>query len=89
LDFVNTNEKKKYYFLRGLNMKLQLLMATSSTEKYIVVVSQAVLGDNKIHLHQESKRKMLVEESSSSSKVCWRAIYQPVSYAHFSPPQPP
>jgi hypothetical protein len=48
LDFVNTNEKKKFYFLHGLNKKLQGLMATSLAERYNEVVSQVVLGDNKI-----------------------------------------
>jgi hypothetical protein len=89
LNFVNTNEKKKYYFLRGLNMKLQLLMATSSAEKYTEVVSQAVLGDNKIRLHKESKTKKLAEESSSSSKQCRRVVYQPVCYPRSSLPHPP
>jgi hypothetical protein len=51
LDFVNTNQKKKFYFLRGLNEKLQRLMATSLVEDYNEVVSQAVLGDNKIRRH--------------------------------------
>jgi hypothetical protein len=87
LDFVNTNEKKKFYFLRGLNKKLQGLMATSLAERYNEVVSQAVLGDNKILLHQESKRKKIAEESSGKIKQCRRVVYQSVYYPRFSPPQ--
>ena len=86
LDFVNTNEKKNFYFLRGLNKKLQGLMATSSAERYNEVVSQAVLGDNKIRLHQESKRKKFAEESSGKIKQCRRVVYQQVYYPRFSPP---
>jgi hypothetical protein len=78
LDFVNTNEKKKFYFLCGLNEKLQCLMATSLAERYNEVVSQAVLGDNKIWLHQESKRKKFGEESSSKVKRYQRVVYQPI-----------
>ena len=89
LDFVNTNEKKKFYFLRGLNKKLQCLMATSLAERYNEVVSQAVLGDNKIRRHQESKRKQLVEESSGSVKQCRRIVYQPVYHPHPFLPQLP
>jgi hypothetical protein len=87
LDFVNTNEKKKYYFLRGLNLKLQLLMATSSAKNYTEVVSQAILGDNKIRLHQKSKRKELVKESSGRIKQCRRVVCQLVHSPCFSPPQ--
>jgi hypothetical protein len=78
LDFVNTNEKKKFYFVRGLNEKLQCLMAANLAKRYNEVVSQAVLGDNKIRRHQESKRKKLAEESSNSVKQCRRIFYQPV-----------
>jgi hypothetical protein len=87
LDFVNTNEKKKFYFLCGLNEKLQCLMATSLAERYNEVVSQAVLGDNKIWLHQESKRKKFGEESSSKVKRYQRVVYQPIYYPLSSPLQ--
>jgi hypothetical protein len=86
LDFVNTNEKKRFYFLRGLNKKLQGLMATSLAERHNKVVSQVVLGDNKIRLHQESKRKKFVEESSGKIKQCRRVVYQSVYYPRSSPP---
>jgi hypothetical protein len=42
--------------MRGLNMKLQRLMAPNVAESYNDVVSQAIMGDDKIRLHQESKR---------------------------------
>jgi hypothetical protein len=61
-------------------------MATSSAERYNEVVSQAVLGDNKIRLHQESKRKKFAEESSGKIKQCRRVVYQQVYYPRFSPP---
>jgi hypothetical protein len=80
LDFVNTNQKKRFYFLCGLNEKLQRLMATSLAEDYNEVVSQVVLGDNKIRRHQESKRKQLAEESFVSVKQCRRIVYQPVCH---------
>jgi hypothetical protein len=86
LDFVSTNEKKKFYFLHGLNKKLQGLMATTLAERYNEVVSQAVLGDNKIRLHRESKRKKFAEESSGKIKQCRRIIYQFVYYPRSSPP---
>jgi hypothetical protein len=89
LDFVNTNEKKRFYFLRGLNEKLQCLMATSLAKDYNEVASQAVLGDNKIRRHQESKRKKLVEESSGSVKQCRRIVYQPVYHPRSFLPQLP
>jgi hypothetical protein len=43
-------------------------MATSLDKRYNDVVSQAILGDNRIRLHQESKRKKFTEESSSKIK---------------------
>jgi hypothetical protein len=89
MDFVNINEKKKFYFLCGLNKKIQCLMATSLAERYNEVVSQAVLGDNKIWLHQESKRKKFVEESSSKVKRYWRVVYQPIYSPLSSPLQLP
>jgi hypothetical protein len=55
--YVSTEAMKKFFFKRGLNMKLQLLMTPNVSESYNDVVSQAILGDDKIRLHQESKRK--------------------------------
>jgi hypothetical protein len=66
-DYVNTEATKKFFFMRGLNMKLQRLMAPNVAESYNDVVSQAIMGDDKIRLHQESKRKKFAEESSSYS----------------------
>jgi hypothetical protein len=55
-------------------------MAASLAERYNEVVSQAILGDNKIRLHQESKRKKFVEESSGKVKRYRRVVYQHVYY---------
>jgi hypothetical protein len=82
LDFVNTNEKKRFYFLCGLNEKLQCLMATNLAKRYNEVFSQAILGDNKIHRHQESKRKKLAEESFGCVKQYQRIVYQPIYHPH-------
>ena len=64
-------------------------MATSLAERYNEVVSQAVLGDNKIRLHQESKRKKFGEESSGKVKRYQRVVYQPIYYPLSSPLQLP
>jgi hypothetical protein len=76
--YVGTEAMKKFYFMCGLNMKLQLLIAPNVAESYNDVVSQAILGDDKIRLHQESKRKKFAEESSSSSNRHQRIVYQPI-----------
>jgi hypothetical protein len=76
-DYVNI-EAMKFFFMCGLNMKLQRLMAPNVAESYNDVVSQAILGDDKIRLHQESKRKKFAEESSSSSSRRRRIVYQPI-----------
>ena len=88
-DYVSTEAMKKFFFMSGLNMKLQLLMAPNVAKCYNDVVSQTILGDDKIRLHQESKRKKFAEESSSCSSRCQRIVYQPIICSLDSPSQLP
>jgi hypothetical protein len=64
-------------------------MANSLAEDYNEVVNQAVLGDNKIRRHHESKRKKLAEESFGSVNQCRRIVYQLVYHPRSFLPQLP
>jgi cell fate (sporulation/competence/biofilm development) regulator YlbF (YheA/YmcA/DUF963 family) len=56
-EYVNTDAKKKSYFMRGLNTKIQTMMTTCYNVTYHEVVNVAIASEEKSHIHKESKKK--------------------------------
>jgi hypothetical protein len=88
-EYVNTDAKKKSYFMRDLNTKIQTMMTTCYNATYHEVVNVAIASEEKSRIHKESKKKKQVLSSSSGSiKKCQKFIYHPQN--HFRPPfRPP
>jgi hypothetical protein len=56
VDHVNTDGKKRDYFMRGLSFKLQKKMATCYDLTFNKVVSVAIVVEDKGRVHQNAKR---------------------------------
>jgi hypothetical protein len=54
---VDTDEKKKYHFLKGLSTKMQERLALNADRTFLELVSNAIIADDAIRAHQESKKK--------------------------------
>jgi hypothetical protein len=75
---MNSDAKKKSYFMRGLNTKIQTMMTTCYNATYHEVVNVAIALEEKSRIHKELKKKKQVSSSSSgSSKKHQKFIYHP------------
>jgi hypothetical protein len=55
---VDTEEKKKkYYFVNGLSTKLQEHLALSTCRTFPKFISNAIIANDVIHTHKESKKR--------------------------------
>ena len=80
IEQVNTDEKKKACFMRGLNTKLQSMMASSGNISYHEAVNVAISSEEKNHKHNEAKKKKGIVSGSGSSggnKKRQRLVYHP------------
>jgi hypothetical protein len=80
---VDTDEKKKYYFMKGLSTKLQERLALNANWAFLELVSNAIIADDANRAHQESKMKKVVASPSGSAPH----KYQMVCAPHHHPPQ--
>jgi hypothetical protein len=48
---------KKYHFMNDLSTKLQEHLALNADWTFVELVSSAIIADDAIHAHQESKKK--------------------------------
>ena len=96
IEQVNTDEKKKDCFMRGLNTKLQLMMASCGNISYHEAVNIAISSEEKNRKHKEAKKKKGFVSGSGSSggnKKRQRLVYHPAqqfrpSYRpSYQPPQ--
>jgi hypothetical protein len=54
---VDTDEKKKYHFMNDLSIKLQECLALNADWTFLELVSNAIIVNDTICAHQESKKK--------------------------------
>jgi hypothetical protein len=80
---IDPNEKKKGHFMNGLSTKLQELLALSMGGTFLDFVSNAIITDDKIRAHKESKKRKVVTTSSNSAPPKYRLEYPP---PHPTPP---
>jgi hypothetical protein len=57
LEQVDTDEKKKYCFMKGLSTKLQERLALNTDWTFLELVSNAIIADDVNRAHQESKQE--------------------------------
>ena len=88
IEYVNTDRKKKNHFMRGLNTKLQTMMATCGNATYHETVNIAIASEENYRRHKEVKKKR-VSASGSSSGKCQKIVYHPQNHgrAPFRPQQ--
>jgi hypothetical protein len=74
---IDPNEKKKDHFMNGLSTKLQELLALSMGGTFLDFVSNAIITDDKIRAHKESKKRKVVTTSSNSALPKYKVEYPP------------
>jgi hypothetical protein len=82
LEQVDTDEKKKYNFMNGLSTKLQERLALNTDWIFLELVSNAIITDDAIRAHQESKKKKALAAPSGSAPHKYRMVCAP----HHHPP---
>jgi hypothetical protein len=82
-DQVDTDEKKKDRFMIGLSTKLQERMALNTGGTFPEFVSNAMIADDAIRAHKETKKRKVVAAPSSSAPLKYRTVY------HHGPTYPP
>jgi hypothetical protein len=80
---VDTNEKKKYCFMKGLSTKLQERLALNADWTFLELVSNAIIVDDTNCAHQESKKKKALAAPSGSAPHKYRMVCAP----HPHPPR--
>jgi hypothetical protein len=60
LEQVDTDEKKKYWFMNDLSTKLQERFALNANWTFLELVSNTIIADDAIRAHQESKKKKVL-----------------------------
>ena len=87
-EHVNTDAKKKRWFMRGLNTKLQTMMTTCTNVTYHEAVNIAIASESKYRQHKELKKKKSVPSGSfGGNQKRQRVIYHPIH--HNRPPYRP
>jgi hypothetical protein len=74
---VDTDEKKNDHFMNGLSTKLQERLALSLSGTFLDFISNAIIVDDKIHAHKESKKRKAMVASSSNTPPEYRVMYPP------------
>jgi len=87
-EHVNTDAKKKKWFMWGLNTKLQTMKTTCTNVTYHVAVNIAIALEQKYRQHKELKKKKSVPSRSfGGNQKRQNIIYHPVN--HYHPPYRP
>ena len=76
-EHVDTDRKKKAYFMRGLNTKLQTMMTTCQSATFHEAVNIAIASEEKNKKHKEAKKKATSSSFSSRGQKHQRIIYHP------------
>jgi hypothetical protein len=77
LEQVDTNEKRKDRFMNGLSTKLEERLVLSMGGTFLDFVSNAIIADDKIRAHKESKKRKVAVASSSCAPLKSRVVYPP------------
>jgi hypothetical protein len=80
---VDTDEKKKYCFMKGLSTKLQERLALNVGWTFLELVSNAIIADDTIRAYRESKKKKASAAPASSAPHKYCMVCAP----HHHPPQ--
>jgi hypothetical protein len=72
---VDTNEKKKDRFMIGLSTKLQECMTLNTGGTFLEFVSNAMIADDAIRAHKETKKRKTMATPSSSAPSKYRMVY--------------
>jgi hypothetical protein len=72
---VDTNEKKKDHFMIGLSTKLQERMALDTGGTFLEFVSNAMIADDAIRAHKETKKRKTMATPSSRAPSKYRMVY--------------
>jgi hypothetical protein len=83
LEQVDTDEKKKYWFMNGLSTKLQERFALNANWTFLELVSNTIIVDDAIWAHQESKKKKVLATPFDSAPHKYQMVYAP----HCNPQQ--
>jgi hypothetical protein len=83
LEQVDTDEKKKYCFMKGLSTKLQERLALNANWTFLELVSNAIIAYGSIRAYRESKKK----KASAAPIGSAPHKYQVVCAPHHHPPQ--
>jgi hypothetical protein len=83
LELVDTDEKKKYCFMKGLSTKLQERLALNANWTFLELVSNAIIAYDSIRAYRESKKK----KASATPIGSAPHKYQVVCAPHHHPPQ--
>jgi hypothetical protein len=79
---VDTDEKKKDYFMIGLSTKLQELMVLNTRGTFLEFISNVMIVDDAFHAHKETKKRMAVVTPSGSAPPKYRMMYHPDSHSN-------
>jgi hypothetical protein len=82
-DQMDTDEKKKDRFMISLSTKLQERMALKTRRTFSEFVSNAMIADDAILAHKETKKRKVVSALSGSATQKYRTVY------HHSSTYPP
>jgi hypothetical protein len=74
LDQVDTDEKKDC-FMQGLSTKLQERLALSTGGTFLEFISNAIIVDDVIHAHKESKKQKAVAAPSGTAPPKYQMVY--------------
>jgi hypothetical protein len=74
---VDTDEKKKYCFMKGLSTKLQERLALNADWTFLELVSNAIIADDAIRAYRESKKKKGLAAPAGSAPHKYRMVCAP------------
>jgi hypothetical protein len=79
---VDTDEKKKYCFMKGLSTKLYERLALNTDWTFLELVSNAIISNDAIRAYQESKKKKALAAPAGSAPHKYWMVCAP----HHHPP---
>jgi hypothetical protein len=71
---VDTDEKKKHHFMNSLSTKLQERLALNADWTFLELMSNAIIVDDAICDHWESKKKKYLTAPSGSASHKYRMV---------------
>jgi hypothetical protein len=80
---VDTDDKKKACFMRGLSTKLREHLSLNTVGTFPEFLSNAIIVNDAIHAHQESKKTEALVAPPGTAPPKYRMVYTP----HHQPPQ--